>query len=329
MKIKSSAPGRAGIIGNPTDGYGGVVISCSIPYRAHIELEEDTALKFTVGESVLEVGSPSDLQVKGDLFDLFRVAIKYMGLADAPLHIKARTEIPIKSGFGGSSAMCVALLAALIQYKDGTIPHKYLLAEISRDLELRHLGVQGGYQDHYMASFGGLNYMDFRGKEYYRELDEEIYGTMENLSAIANLKHFAVFYGGVSRESGSIHKPIRQRWLEGDREVVEGYTRITQIAQEGKRALLDEDWERLGELMNENHAIQRSLGGSRDRDEELINLCLDNGAWGAKLAGAGGAGTIIALHPRPEELKPILEAAGAKPIPLDPYQDGVTVEVIP
>ena len=74
------------------------------------------------------------------------------------------------------------------------------------------------------------------------------------------------------------------------------------------------DWVRLGKLMNENHAIQRDLGGSGEENERLINAALDNGALGAKLAGAGDGGTIIALHPEPEQLGNLLRNAGASRI---------------
>jgi mevalonate kinase len=85
------------------------------------------------------------------------------------------------------------------------------------------------------------------------------------------------------------------------------------IAREGKSALLHGDWARLGALMNENHALQRELGGSGEPNEQLIRAALDAGAAGAKLAGAGGGGTIVALwtDPDPAPLEAALRAAGA------------------
>ena len=84
------------------------------------------------------------------------------------------------------------------------------------------------------------------------------------------------------------------------------------MAREGKRALLSRDWVRLGRLMNENHAIQRDLGGSGEANERLIRTALDHGALGAKLAGAGNGGTIIALHPHPETMISALQQAGSE-----------------
>jgi len=74
-----------------------------------------------------------------------------------------------------------------------------------------------------------------------------------------------------------------------------------------------EDWPLLGRLMNENHAIQRDLGGSGESNEKLITAALEAGALGAKLAGAGHGGTVIALWPWPDatRLEEALREAGA------------------
>ncbi len=66
--------------------------------------------------------------------------------------------------------------------------------------------------------------------------------------------------------------------------------------------------------MNRNHVIQRDLGGSGESNERLIKAALDAGALGAKLAGAGGGGTVIALHPEPEVLERAFEQAGSERI---------------
>jgi mevalonate kinase len=120
---------------------------------------------------------------------------------------------------------------------------------------------------------------------------------------------FVLGFTGVRHSSGAVHKPIRERWLEGEPEVVAGYKRITEIARVGKKALLVEDWSLMGELMNENHTIQRGLGGSGESNERLIAAALEAGALGAKLAGAGDGGTVIALWPD-EDTSPLEEALG-------------------
>ena len=148
-----------------------------------------------------------------------------------------------------------------------------------------------------MCTFGGLNYMDFQGKQFYRDAEAELFATIEPLSADVSTLPFVLAFTGVQHASSAVHKPLRERWLEGEAAVVDSYRRITQIARMGKKALLMADWSLLGQLMNENHSIQRALGGSGESNEQLIVAALDAGALGAKLAGAGDGGTIIALWP--------------------------------
>jgi len=206
----------------------------------------------------------------------------------------------------------VALLQALLAWQ-GEHPHLYQLAERARYIELNYLKVVCGYQDAYMCTFGGLNYMDFRGKQFYREAEAELFATIEPLADYVSQLPFVLSFTGVQHASGAVHKPIRERWLEGEATVVEGYKRITEIARIGKKSLLTADWPLLGRLMNENHAIQRALGGSGEMNERLIAAALEAGALGAKLAGAGHGGTTIALWPWPDttRLEEALHEAGA------------------
>ena len=79
--------------------------------------------------------------------------------------------------------------------------------------------------------------------------------------------------------------------------------------------------------MNRNHAVQRDLGGSGESNERLIAAALAGGADGAKLAGAGGGGTILALTHEPERTIQALMDAGADTI-LHPHPSpGLTVAV--
>lgn len=311
--IRTSAPGRCGIIGNPTDMYGGSVISCSIPYRAHVEIAPCDALTIEAGDRALIVSGQDDLLLNGDYFDVARAVLDYLRGEPIACRISYTSDIPIKAGVSGSTALTVAILYALLRFR-GLNYSPYRVAELARYIELNHLRVVCGYQDAYMCTFGGLNYMDFRGKQFYRHEAEELYATIEPLDRYVPQLPFVLAHTGVTHSSDAVHRPLRERWLEGDREVREGYEEIGRLAREGKKALLLQDWERLGWLMNQNHAIQRDLGGSGESNERLIAVALEHGALGAKLAGAGDGGTIIVLTLHPEELIPALEAAGSESI---------------
>ena len=309
--IRCSAPGRCGIIGNPTDMYGGSVISCSIPFRAHAEVRPAEALELDTGGKTLVVTGPEDLQLCGDYFDVVRAVLDYLRDDSLCCRISYGSDVPIKAGVASSTALTVCILYGLMHFK-GQRPHRYQVAELARYIELNHLRIVCGYQDAYMCTFGGLNYMDFRGKQFYRQAAEELYATIEPLQAYVPRLPFVLAHTGVEHSSDAVHKPIRERWLEGDPAVRAGYEEISRLAREGKKALLAEDWVRLGWLMDQNHAIQRDLGGSGDANERFIAAARDHGALGAKLAGAGDGGTIVALAPEPEEVVRALREAGSE-----------------
>jgi galactokinase/mevalonate kinase-like predicted kinase len=322
--IRASAPGRCGIIGNPTDMYGGSVLSCSIPRRATVTLTECEILTLETGGQTRVLQDRTDFHIRGDRFDVPRAVLSHLRLYDLPMRFTYDSDIPYQGGLSGSTALVAATLWAVLR-RQGTSYHQHNFAELVRYVELNRMGIVCGYQDAYMVTFGGLNYMEFRDKEFYRAVAEEPYATIEPLAALAPDMPFILAHTGVRHHSGAVHKPFRDRWLDGEQAVVEGYLRIGKLAREGKRAFLDGDWERLARLMTENHAIQRDLGGSGPENEHLIAAALDAGALAAKLAGAGSGGTIIALHPRPESLEEPLRAAGAAdimyPAPLPGVRD--------
>lgn len=323
--IRASAPGRCGIIGNPTDMYGGSVLSCSVPERASVAIDEADELVLVSADGELPLRSSEDYIRRGDCFDLPKVALRSLHLTNARLRITYTSEIPYQAGLSGSTALLAALTIALLEYQ-GNRYQKHYLAEYVRFIELNRMGVVCGYQDAYMVTFGGLNYLDFRDKEYYRPIEEELFGTVESLSHLIPDPPFILAHTGVRRMSGTVHRPLRERWLDGEPAVVEGYRRIASLARQGKRALITGDLELLGRLMNENHAVQRDLGGSGPENERLIKAALAAGALGAKLAGAGGGGTIMALHPEPRTLQEALLAAGANRILYPRPVPGVTIE---
>jgi galactokinase/mevalonate kinase-like predicted kinase len=293
-QIICSAPGRAGIIGNPTDMYGGSVLSCSVEMRARVTITPTDTLTLVTNGQECSIISREDLRPRQDLFDLPRAILAYMRLPRLNCRVEYDSEIPLRSGMAGSTALVVAMLKGLLAWQ-GELPNPYRLAEMARYIELNHLKVVCGYQDAYMCTFGGLNYMDFRGKQFYREAESELMATIEPLAPYVDRLPFVLGFTGVRHSSGAVHKPIRERWLEGEPEVVAGYERITEITRISKKAILLGDWKLLGTLMNENHAIQRQLGGSGESNERLIAAALESGALGAKLAGAGDGGTVIAL----------------------------------
>jgi mevalonate kinase len=157
-------------------------------------------------------------------------------------------------------------------------------------------------------------------------MDEQPYATVEPLAdAVLQPLPVLLAHTGVKHHSGSAHKPVRQRWLEGDPAVRTGYERIQHLARFGKAALLAGDWARVAAAMNENQKIQQELGASGEACDRLIEVALKNGALAGKLAGAGQGGTILALTFEPERTAQALREAGAGRILIPAPSPGLTV----
>ncbi len=327
-KITYSAPGRCGIVGNPSDMYGGSVISCSTRERATVTIEKNDVLEIVVEGATRTCRTLEALRQDGGIFDAVLAAIEYFEIEDAPIRITVTSQIPMRAGLSGSTAVMTALTAGLLEWMiennygpedrrnkhEAVLKNRHLLAETVRRIELYFLKIICGYQDAYMCTFGSLRFMDFQDKQHYLPLDREPLGTMEDLGVMVPAMPFVLVHTGVQRISGTVHKPVRDRWMEGDPTVVKGSLRLAHIARMAKKPLLLGDWDLLGEAMAENHEIVRSFGSSSEINEQVIRTALDFGAVAAKLAGAGKGGTIIALHPEPERLAEAFRESGVKHI---------------
>lgn len=330
--IFASAPGRCGLVGNPTDMYGGSVISCSTQERAQCSLSLETDhITLTVSGQSQEIKTADDLALReGDFLNVARAVLLALEIDPAkvaPFHLSAGTEIPMQAGLAGSTAILVTLTGCVLTHL-GLRLNPYEIAELVRKIEYDVLHIVCGFQDHYMTTFGGLNYMDFRGKNSAQAQDGKTpFATVEPLAGYVGDLPLLLAHTGVKHHSGSVHASPRERWLRGEQVVVDGYEEIGRLARAGKRALLSGGWDDLADLMNRNHALVRDLGGSGESNEKLIAAALASGATGAKLAGAGGGGTILALTHDKERTAQALLDAGAETILHPAPLPGLTVEV--
>src|SRR5579859_7423859 len=117
------------------------------------------------------------------------------------------------------------------------------------------MGVVCGFQDQHMAIFGGLNFMDFAGKEEFEQRNDEPLATIEPLQDRIVMPPLILAHTGVQHHSGAVHRSPRERWLAGEPLVRGNYARIAALGRRGKRALVEQNWPLFGALMNENHAL--------------------------------------------------------------------------
>lgn len=326
-QIVATAPGRCGIVGNPSDMYGGCVLSCSVQERAECRLEIDAPEMLVTNDDEAAIfRSREDLKLRGDKLDVVRAVLAWFEVDPAQAHfsLHIKTAIPMRAGMAGSTALLATIVGALDAFLERNMT-PYHLAETTRKVENRVMGILCGLQDQHMAVFGGLNFMDYFGKEQLEQGDEEPLATIEPLGGLLPNPPLLLANTGVQHDSGKVHRSPRLRWLEGDPVARRNFARIAELARRGKRALIEKDWGVLGAMMNENHALVSELGGSGEVNDRLIRAAREAGAHGAKLAGAGGGGTIIALTDDPAKLGEALLAAGAERLLFPKPTPGLTV----
>jgi galactokinase/mevalonate kinase-like predicted kinase len=222
--------------------------------------------------------------------------------------------VPRQSGLGGSTLFVLLTLGGLrVLYDlDPKIHNDYVLAELTQRVEAKELGITCGYADRYVPLFGGIAYLDYRGKLHQKLLHAEPYATYERLDHWIDEFSLVAVSSGIAHNSGDVHGQMRPCYLEEYATWIETggapppMVRFMQAAWEtawrGKIALLQADWKTFGNQMNENHRWVNEMmlycgfeDGAGWANNLLIDTALKNGALGAKLTGAGGGGSVFAL----------------------------------
>lgn len=341
-RYRITLPARINILGNPTDANEGdfATISGAVELRAGALIEPAQGLLIeSLGDgpngtlkSCYRLDPPFKypLPLTGEA-NLVLAAINRLYLfseefrqrfsSSAPgIRIATWSQVPRQSGLGGSSLFVLLTLAGLREYYqlDRKTHNDYVISELAQRTEALELCITCGYADRYVPLFGGLAYLDYRGKLHQAGIGEEPFVTYERLDTwVADLPLVAISTG-IQHDSGDVHGRMRPRYVdEYDRwerdggntpPLVKLMQAVYQTAWRGKIAILSGDLPTFGHLMNENHALVNEMMvycGFTDGAGWANNLCiqtaLENGALGAKLTGAGGGGSVFALVQPGEE----------------------------
>jgi glucuronokinase len=312
MIFESRAFARAGLLGNPSDGYYGKTISIIVRnFGAHVSLYESPELQIeqqaedrNVYRNIYQLVESVDLTGYYGGDRLVKAAIKkfceYCDKQSIRLHsknftIRYRSSIPRQVGLAGSSAIVTSTLTALMAFYDVKI-EKSLLPGLILSVETEELGINAGLQDRVIQVYEGCVYMDFdkqiidsKGHGHYEHLDHEL---------LPNL--YIAYKINLGKVSGAVFNDVKARFLEGEPLVVDTLAAIAQVAKEGKKALLDRDYQLLGQLINKNFDLRAKIFNISASNMELIQTARNCGA-SAKFTGSGGS--IIGTYPNDETLR--------------------------
>ena len=306
LEIESIAYSRAGLAGNPSDGYFGKTVSYIVrDFSAKVTLTESDRMEI--------VPSDDDRPVFDSLRDMVRTIrrhgfyggerlmkaairrfVEHCDAAGHELHdsnftLRYSSTIPRRVGLAGSSALITATLRGLMQFYDVDIP-KPVLATLILGVENEDLGISGGLMDRVIQVYEGSVYMDLD-----RELVEERgYGRYESLDPGLLPNLYIAYRTELAEGSEVFHNTIRERWIAGDAEIVSAMEDFAGYAQQVRNLLVDGRGKEIGRLIDKNFDRRRSLYQLSSGDLDMVARARLVGA-SAKFAGSGGAitGTYV------------------------------------
>jgi D-glycero-alpha-D-manno-heptose-7-phosphate kinase len=210
--------------------------------------------------------------------------------------VKVWTNVPEKSGLGGSSALVVSLVKALL--KTTNIQHitPEKIAWLAYKIERINLGMKGGYQDQWAAAFsGGVNYLEFKNKQVFLEplwLSERLMKKLEE-----NLVLFFIEprKGG---EGGNIHREMEKKAKSKKKEDMQTMLEKRDNVTKTRDALLNGDMCKFAEFLNNEHKNKLKLVKNllTPKAEEIYSTALSQGALAGKISGAGSGGCAFFVY---------------------------------
>jgi D-glycero-alpha-D-manno-heptose-7-phosphate kinase len=318
-RIRARAPLRISFAGGGTDVppfpalEGGCVLSATIDRYAHGSLVPRTDRLVTI-ESVdfkttTEMTLDNEILSDGSL-DLIKAAVRRFGrIGTDGYDLVLRSNAPPGSGLGSSSTMMVALTGLLARHYGMTMG-AYPTAQLAWAIEREDLGIAGGMQDLYAATFGGFNFIEFSDRVIVNPLRirDEIALELELCLLLC--------FTGITRDSARVIEDQTRRAAAGAEETLAGLRAQKELAVAMKAALLTGELSDFGALLGEawNQKKRMSPFISNDRIDELYDIALSNGALGGKITGAGGGGYILLYcdFTKKHRVMDALELAGAE-----------------
>jgi D-glycero-alpha-D-manno-heptose-7-phosphate kinase len=299
MLIRAKAPLRISFAGGGTDvppfpeREGGLVLNATInryaygtlrpraDHTIHIEsVDFGVSATFGIAEPVVFDGK----------LDLAKAAISRVAGGDLNgFDMLLHSNAPPGSGLGSSSTMVVTLVGLLKELR-GLPLTDYEIADLAYTIERRELGIAGGLQDHYAATFGGFNFLELSG-------DRVLVNPLRvSPDILLELEHnLLLCYTGVTRQSDHIIEDQTSRFAEGQEETLAGLRAQKSLAVEMKDALLRRRLEHFGDLLDTAWQAKKRMSPkiSNTRIDELYHEARAAGALGGKVTGAGGGGYIL------------------------------------
>lgn len=326
MIIRAKSYPRAGLVGNPSDGYFGKTISFAFSnYQAEVTLYESPELEILPCQKDQSTFSSlqklvRDVNLHGYYggIRLLKATVKrfydycqehQIDLNTKNFTIRYRSNIPHGVGLAGSSAIITACLRALTSFYGVSIP-KPTQASLILSAEADELHISAGLQDRVTQVYQGLVYMDFN-KALMRK---QGHGRYEQMQTKQLPPLYIAFREELSECSDRFHNNIRERFDMGEKKVVTAMTYWARLTDKVKANLESGDTDELGPLLDANFNKRRSIYRITPENIKMVECARAQGA-SAKFTGSGGA--IVGIYENQkmfDRLKRALGKLGVKVI---------------
>jgi len=326
--LVSKSYARIGLLGNPSDGFGGKTLSlllanfsATVTLRPHecVVLEPHPEYDATffrdlsrLGVFHGERGYYGGLRLLQATCKMFAQVCDKAGLTvhkEKGFIMSYETAIPRMVGLSGSSAIIVAAFRGLLTYYGLTIEDlnvtKSQLPQLILDIEKKELDIAAGLQDRDIQVYGGVVHMDFSSVlsssssssssscallHDYADPTKSA-GTYTPIDSSLLPPLYLAYNVKVGGESGKVHSTVKERWAMGDPELRAGMKELGELADSGVECLKKCDFSGLAALMDRNFAIRRKLYGDDVVGALNIEASKVASSFGlsAKFTGSGGA----------------------------------------
>jgi D-glycero-alpha-D-manno-heptose-7-phosphate kinase len=294
--IESSAPTRVDLAGGTIDipplflfheGAATVNFAISLLAKCKIQTRDDDRIILssvdrgvqfeTTLDRLAELRDEPRLELLSKLVYFFKPQIGFEMITES--------QAPAGAGLAGSSTLNIACIGALNELVGRRYsPDRFI--PIAAAVECQVIRVPTGYQDYYSAQFGGVGCIHF-GVDGIRR--EALSIDIDRLT-----DRIAVCYTGEPRNSGINNWEITKHHIDGDKDIFDIFEGIRDGSLQLREALLESDWERVGNVLAEGYQIRKRLSShiTTANMDEVIEIAIDNGAIAPKICGAGGGGCI-------------------------------------
>ena len=295
--ISSTFPGKIILFGEHAVVYGSHAIA--IPVNQVSSKVVITPLINSV-PGIVEV-TAADIHLHAQLDSLpeqdpiafcIRSALQKLGVQKCPaFSIRINSTIPIAAGMGSGASISCAIAQAVSTFLGKPFTNSEI-SSIAFEVEKLHHGNPSGIDNTVIA---------FKQAVYYKREEEP-----ELLKIGARLV-FIIADSGIKSLTSDVVNAVRDSWKLDQAHYNSIFSAIDTLVQEAFTEIKTGNRENIGALMNKNHLLLQEMGVSHPLLDELVTTARINGAYGAKLSGAGRGGNIIALIP-PETFDPMRDA---------------------